>query len=600
MLSNQIVLLASVVFAGIMCQWFAWWVKLPAIIFLLLTGIIAGPVTGALDVNIMLGDLLFPFISLSVAMILFEGSLTLKFREIAGLQKVVRRMIVFGVPITWGITSVATKFSLNLPWSISLLFGAIVVVTGPTVIVPMLRTVRPKASIASILRWEGIVIDPVGATLALLVYEFILVGSQGGAIGHTLTAFGKIVVIGLATGSLSGWLFGTVLRRHWLPEFLHNVGTLSFVGAVFAMSNYFQHESGLLTVTVMGIWLANMDDVPIDDIINFKESVSVLLISVLFIVLASRIDLVQLKSLGWSAACIFLAIQFLARPISVVLSTIGSTLTWPERHLLAWIAPRGIVAAAISALFSINLVEAGFKEAELLVPLTFMVIIGTVLLQSSTARFIARILGVNEPYPKGILIIGANKVAIAIGLALKENHYRPLLSDRDWQRVDEAKLHGLDTYLGEAVSEYAQRNLDLVGIGQMFALTPGNSLNALTCVHYRMELGGSNVYMIKTRNGQSDITGDEANASMRWPQLFDHDITLSDLEAKLISGWTVITTELDDDMTWDDWQRKTDGTGIHLFAIAPNGRLRVFTPEFPHTPSRNWKIISIVDNISTK
>ena len=596
MLSNQIVLLASVVFTGIICQWFAWWVKLPAILFLLLAGIIAGPVTGVLDANIMLGDLLFPFISLSVAMILFEGSLTLKFREIAGLQTVVRRMILFGVPVTWGITAVVTKFSLNLPWSISLLFGAIVVVTGPTVIVPMLRTVRPKSSIASILRWEGIVIDPVGATLALLVYEFILVGSRGNAIEHTLTAFGKVVFIGLVTGSLAGWLFGTVLRRHWLPEFLHNVGTLSFVGAVFAFSNYFQHESGLLTVTVMGIWLANMDGVPMDDIISFKESVSVLLISVLFIVLASRVDLVQLKNLGWPAVCIFLAIQFLARPISIVISTLGSSLTWPERHLLAWIAPRGIVAAAISALFAINLAEAGFKEAELLVPLTFMVIIGTVLLQSSTARFIARILGVNEPYPKGILIIGANKVAIAIGIALKENDYRPLIADRDWQRIDDAKVAGLETYLGEAVSEYAQRNLDLVGIGKMFALSPGGSLNALTCVHYRMELGESNVYLIKTRTDQLNETGGNVNTVMRWQQLFDNEITLYDFENKLNSGWEVITTELNEDFTWNDFQEKYEACSLNLFAIEPNGRLRVFTSGFPHTPGKNWKIISITDS----
>ncbi len=599
MLSNQVILLASVTFTGIVCQWFAWWVKLPAILFLLIVGIIAGPVTGLLDANLMLGDLLFPFISLSVAMILFEGSLTLKFKEISGLQQVVRRMIVFGVPVTWMITAVATKYSLNLSWEISLLFGAIIVVTGPTVIVPMLRTIKPKASIANILRWEGIVIDPVGATLALLVYEFILIGSSGDAIGHTLQAFGKIVLVGLFTGALAGWLFGSVLRNHWLPEFLHNVGTLSFVGAVFALSNYMQHESGLLTVTVMGVWLANMDRVPIDDIINFKESVSVLLISVLFIVLASMVNLDQLINLGASAAFIFIAVQFLSRPVSILLSTLGSSLSWPERHLLAWIAPRGIVAAAISALFSIKLVEAGYQEAELLVPLTFMIIIGTVMLQSSTSGFIAKILGVNEPYPKGILIIGANRVARAIGVALKENNYSPILTDRDWERVNKANALGLKTYLGEAVSEYAQRNLDLVGVGKMFALTPGSSLNALTCVHYRMELGDSNVFMIKTRDEELPEEKNEAPQPMRWTHLFGNDLTLADLDEKIDLGWVIKTTELDENESWNDYCDTYGKTAEHLFAVFPDGRLRAFTSDFHHIPVKGWKIISLIDTAAT-
>ncbi len=595
MLTDQVLLLAFVVFAGILCQWFAWWVKLPAILFLLITGIIAGPVTGILDSNIMLGDLLFPFISLSVAMILFEGSLTLKFKEISGLHRVVRRMITFGVPVTWIITAVVTRYAINLPWSLSFLFGSIVVVTGPTVIVPMLRTVKPKRSIANILRWESIVIDPIGATLALLVYEFILVGSSGNALGHTLAAFGKIVVVGLVAGSLGGWLFGVVLRSHWLPEFLHNVGTLSFVGALFAASNFLQHESGLLTVTVMGIWLANMKDVPMDDIIDFKESVSVLLISVLFIVLASRVDLVQLKSLGWSAAFIFIAIQFLSRPLSVMVSTFGSTLTWPERHLLAWIAPRGIVAAAISALFSIGLIEAGYQQAELLVPLTFMVIIGTVLLQSLTSATIARLLGVNEPYPKGILIIGANALSIELGKALQEHNYRPLLVDRDGQRIAEAKKAGLETYLGEAVSEYAQRNLDLIGIGKMLALTPGSNVNALTCLHYRMELGENNVYMIKTRNGTHETDGSAKESDMRWPQLFGNDITMSSLKDRLDNGATIHTTELTEKFSWSDYKEHHGEKAIPMFAISTEGRLRIFTSVSKLYPLKGWKIIGMVE-----
>ncbi|MCG2746889.1 MAG: sodium:proton antiporter [Desulfobulbaceae bacterium] len=366
-LADKALLVSAVIFTGILCQWLAWRVKLPAILFLLFAGIIAGPITGLLDSDKLFGDLLFPFISLSVAVILFEGSLTLQYHQIKGLTQVVRNLISFGVLVTWLITATATRLALHFPWELSLLFGAITAVTGPTVIVPMLRTVRPSASVASILRWEGIVVDPIGATLAVLVYEFIISGS-GNAVSHTLLAFGRLIGLGLFLGSLAGYLYGVLLRRHWLPEFLHNVATLALVFLVFTVSNVLQEESGLLSVTVMGIWLANMKDVPVDEILDFKESLSVLLITVLFIVLAARMNFQMFANLGWSVLFIFLAIQFLARPISVVVSTLGSKLTWPERHLLGWIAPRGIVAAAISALLPSNLNKADTRKQLCLSP----------------------------------------------------------------------------------------------------------------------------------------------------------------------------------------------------------------------------------------
>jgi NhaP-type Na+/H+ or K+/H+ antiporter len=209
------------------------------------------------------------------------------------------------------------------------------------VIVPMLRTVRPTTAVSSVLRWEGIVIDPVGATLAVLVYEFILSRSGGNATGHTLISFGTIAGVGLGLGIFSGYFYGVLLRQHWLPEYLHNVATLAVVFILFTGSNYLHHESGLLAVTVMGVWLANMKDVPVDEILDFKESLSVLLISVLFIILAARMDFAVFSQLGWSAVFVFLAIQFLARPLSVMVCTFRSRLTWPERHLLAWIEPPG-------------------------------------------------------------------------------------------------------------------------------------------------------------------------------------------------------------------------------------------------------------------
>ncbi|MEN8800797.1 MAG: cation:proton antiporter, partial [Thiogranum sp.] len=195
--------IAGIVVLATACQWFAWWVKLPAILFLLLAGIVAGPLSGWIQPDELFGDLLFPMVSLSVAVILFEGSLTLKFTEIAGLENVVRRMVTSGLLVTCVVVAYATWHLLEFPLELAVLFGAFTVVTGPTVIVPLLRTVRPTAHIASILRWEGIVIDPIGALLAVLVFEFIISGQGGAALGHTLLSFARIIGVGLLFGAAS-------------------------------------------------------------------------------------------------------------------------------------------------------------------------------------------------------------------------------------------------------------------------------------------------------------------------------------------------------------------------------------------------------------
>ena len=589
---NTLLTLASIGILASACQWFAWWVKLPAILFLLLAGILAGPVSGWLDPDALFGELLFPMVSLSVAVILFEGSLTLKFDEIKGLEQVVRRMVSTGILSTWAVTTLATHWLLEFSWDLSLLFGAVTVVTGPTVIVPMLRTVRPSAHLANILRWEGIVIDPIGALLAVLVFEFIISGSNGGALGHTLLSFGTMLLIGLVLGVLAGQFLGTTLRKHWLPEYLHNVVTLTLVFGVFAISNTLQDESGLLTVTVMGVWLANMRGVSVENILNFKESLSVLLISGLFIVLAARIDFLQFQSLGWPALGVLAIMQFVARPLKIALCTWGSTLTWAERALLAWIAPRGIVAAAVAALFAMRLQGQGFVAAELLVPLTFMVIIGTVVLQSSSARLIATWLGVAEPEPRGFLIVGANPVARTIARALKKRGYDSLLCDNNWNNVRAARMEGLNTFYGNAVSEYADRRLDLVGIGRLLAMSPQRELNALAAHRYRREFGDSNTFTLLTSTDK-----DDSKHSILPPAgsiAFGNDVSYARLSALLSEDAEMHETSLSENFDFDAYYKKYYRKAIPLFAIDPRDRLRIFTAEHELEPGPGWTLLSLI------
>ncbi|PHS24660.1 MAG: sodium:proton antiporter [Methylophaga sp.] len=594
---HAVIALSVIGVVATLCQWFAWWVKLPAIVFLLLAGLVLGPLTGWLDPDALFGDLLFPIVSLCVAIILFEGSLTLRFDQIRDLQKVVRNLLTFGVLIIWAIIAVATHYLLHFTWELSLLFGALMVVTGPTVIVPMLRTVRPNAKISNILRWEGIAIDPIGAILAVLVFEFILSGQNEAAtsLGHTFFIFGKTLAVGTAIGATAGYLLGLILRKHLLPEYLHNVATLTLVFAVFALSNYLTEESGLLTVTVMGIWLANMKDVSVEDILDFKESLSILLISGLFILLAARLDFAQFEAIGIAGILLFLIIQFIARPIKVFLCTLGSDLTWQEKTLLSWIGPRGIVAAAVSALFSLRLQDLGVAQADLLVPLAFTIIIGTVFLQGATAKFLANKLGVAEPDDKGFLIIGANLVARTIASALNNNGYRTRLTDNSWTNITAARMAGFDTYYGNAVSSHADRHLDLIGLGQVLTLTPQKELNALAGLRYRSEFGSNHVFSLSTDKEDKEQSS-RTNINHKAKVLFGDDVTYSKLASLISKGASTKQTNISENFSYQDYQQQYGKRAIPLFAFNAKSQLHFFTNGDELIPDADWIIISLIQD----
>jgi len=314
----------------------------------------------------------------------------------------------------------------------------------------------------------------------------------------------------------------------------------------------------------------------------------------LFILLAARLELASFVELGWPALWVFLAIQFLARPLNILVSTIGSSLNWPERHLLAWIAPRGIVAAAISALFALQLVEVGFAGASQLVPLTFLVIIGTVLLQSTTARLIAIWLGVAEPEPKGFLLIGANEVARAIAHALIKNGLRVQIAETSWDKAAKAKLEGLPTYLGNPISEHADRHLDLIGIGRMLALSPHESVNLAVALHYRQELGKNNIYVLQSKPSDKISPTQRVAADRRGDTLFGAEVTYSTLTAALTAGGSIKSTKLTENFGFSELLA-THGQGIiPLFAIDPRERIRVFTAEKKVSPEAGWQVISLV------
>ena len=575
-------IISLIVAIGIAAQWLSWWLKQPAILLLLVAGVLAGPVTGVLNPDELFGDLLLPAVSLGVAVILFEGSLTLKFSEIRGHGQVVTRLITMGALMSMVSIAFAAWALGFFSWEVALLFGALVSVTGPTVIVPILRSVRPNKNLSNILRWEGILIDPLGALAALVIFQLVAIGPEHPS-DFLLVA--EVFGIGAAIGAAAAYGLAFALRRHVMPDYLHNVITLAIVLFAFSLSNALAHESGLLAVTVMGVILANSKDIDTEEILHFKESLTVLLTSVLFIILAARVPLDSIEVDGTSTVLLLLFVLFIARPLSVFISTVGTTLPWAERAVLSWIAPRGIVAAAVSALFALRLQDAGVVGAESLVQLTFAVIVVTVLANGLTARRVAHWMGVAEPDARGLIIVGGNPVALAIAQSLKKLEIEVIAADTSWDQIRAARMGGLRTYFGTVVSDDADKRLDLVGIGMLLGLSHRAPLNSLACLRYANEFGSANVYNIRIADTAERATRPDGRT------LFADGVTLERLESLIAKeGFEIRHTRLTEEFNFKQMESNQTDESILLYAVSPEGAVHPFCSDRNFRAGAGWRV----------
>jgi NhaP-type Na+/H+ or K+/H+ antiporter len=418
--------LASILILSVFAQWLAWKIKIPAILPLIVIGLALGPASTLFTPDgekildgdqIFSGDLLFAFVSISVGVILFEGGLTLKLREIRDQARVVRNLLIIGPIITLLGGGLAAHYLLGLDYRLAFLFGALIIVSGPTVVIPILRNVRPNMRINSVLKWEGILIDPLGALIAVLVYEFIQTSDL--ANGSTVEVFKEFFITvsaGMFVGALAAFFLRWLLEKNRLPAYLRNVMALGMVIFAFTFAEFIAHEAGLMSTTFMGVILANVRVNNLKKILSFKEDVSIILISLLFILLSSRIDISQIEKLGKASIILFAVVTFGLRPLIVWLSTLRSDFNWREIVFMSWVGPKGIVAAAVASLFALQLSSSNSaninpEQAELILPLTFMMIVGTVVIQGASSKFVARILKVQREEPQGFLIAGANENA---------------------------------------------------------------------------------------------------------------------------------------------------------------------------------------------
>ncbi len=572
---------------GIMAQWLAWRIKLASILLLLLFGISAGA-TGILNSDELLGDLLFPVVSLSIAVILFEGGLSLRWEDVRAIRGVVRNIILVGALVTWIVSSLAAHWLLGMSLSVAFLLGAILVVTGPTVVIPLLKQIRPEARAASILRWEGIIIDPVGAILAVLVFEELIAGQPG--LGHFISNLIITLSIGLVLGGLGALVMVELFKRYLVPDNLQNAFTLMIVVGTFALSNVLKAESGLLTVTVLGIIMANQKSVDMHHIIEFKENLQVLLLSALFILLGARLDLNDFAQLGTGAVVFVVVLMGIARPLSIWIASIGSDLNWREKLFLSWMAPRGIVAAAVSSIFALELHEYAIEGAELFVPVTFLVIIVTVTIYSLTAGGLAAVLGLREKNPQGVFIVGAHRWARTIANELQKAGFEVIVSDSNLSNIEAARAANLTTYQGNVLSDVFLEEIDFSGIGHVLALTANDEVNSLVCLHFRDLFGDRDVYQLPHQNMGQGRT--EVSQRVGGRDLFDYALTFDTLKLRFSTGATLRAIRIKDIANYDNHCRSAIQP---MFIVTPAHHLIIWTAVNPPHPHVGDIVIGLVE-----
>ncbi|NBC23558.1 MAG: sodium:proton antiporter [Gammaproteobacteria bacterium] len=564
---------------GVAAQWLAWRARLPAIVLLLLAGFIAGPVTGVLDPAADFGDLLRPLVALAVALILFEGGLSLNFSELRETSKAVQRLVTIGALLAFGLGALAAHYLAGLSWPSALVLGAILVVTGPTVVMPLLRHARLKPQASSLLRWEAILADPVGALLAVLVYEGVLVAQAELAGAELLVKVGGAALWALLGGYALGRLLVLAFVRGKIPEFLKAPVVVVAVLATYAVSGLILEESGLLTVTVMGITLGNSRIASLDELRRFKEFITVLLVSAVFVVLTATLDLAALQSLTPRDALFFAALLFVVRPASVLLSTAFSGIGTRERLLAAWIAPRGVVAVAVSGLFAVALAEQGIADGERLVALTFAVVMITVVLHGFTLTPLSRLLDLGAAGPPGVLIVGGSPWSTALAEQLDAMKLPVMIVDRNWNHLREPRYQGIPVYYGEILSETAEEHVDLNRFGFLVAATDNDDYNALLCTDFGPEFGRGSVFQIGRPEGEDDRHTLVVTLGGR--PLLTEVGGFRTLNSRLAAGWEFRKTTLSDGFDEADLRERLGPDGQRVLARRKSEVIWLTGPEPP-------------------
>lgn len=536
---------------GIGSQWLAWRFNLPAIVLMSIAGLLAGPVFGVLSPADDFGPFLQPVIALAVGVILFEGGLTLNFRELRGVGRGVRQLVLIGAPLAWVLNALAAHYVAGLAWPVAILFGAVLVVTGPTVIIPLLRQAKLAARPAAVLKWEGIINDPIGALLAVLVFEYaVFTGTDVSFAGNAAWLAAAAAISGFI-GYASGKGLALAFARGFVPEFLKAPVILAGVLACYEAANLVHDEAGLLSVTAMGITLANARTHSIDEVRRFKENIAVILVSAVFVVLTATLSRDMIAAVDWRLFAFVATVLLVTRPLTVWLSTIGSDMTWREKLLVGWIAPRGIVAVAVTGFFGTALANAGYPDGARLIVLTFAIVFATVIAHGFSIGWLARHLGLATTSRPGVLIVGASPWSVELASVLREQDVPVTVADRNWTHLRTVRFAGIPCYFGELLSEATEHHLDLNPFGYLLAVTGNDDYNALLCNDFAPEFGRTNVFQLGTERGhEDDLHG--VSYALRGRALFRSGSSYEELVRLHEAGWTFQKTRVTEVYGLDD------------------------------------------------
>lgn len=570
--------LMLIVLLGILSQWAAWRFRMPAIVIMSIVGLLAGPLLGIIHPEEDFGDLFKPIISIAVAIILFEGSLNLDFREVKGLGRPVFRIVTIGAFLAWILGSLAAHYVAGLSWAVAFVIGGLFIVTGPTVILPLLRQAKLKPRPAAILKWEGIVVDPFGALLALFAFEFILFFTTEGG-GNALVMFFLASFFAVVFGWLCGKGIGWMFEKGHVPEFLKSPVVFVVVIACFTISDEITHETGLLAVTAMGMTLANMHISSIDDMRHFKENISVLLISTIFVMLTASLSLETLIEIfNWKIIGFVLLMLFIVRPLSIFLSTMGTDLSWQEKTLVGWIAPRGIVALTVSSYFASILLETGFEDAAVLTSVTFALVFGTVTVHGFSIGWLAKKLDLAINDRPGVLLIGGSSFNTELAKTFRELNTPVLIADSSWKRLFTARKAGVPFYKGEILSEQTDYHMDLTPYEYLVAATEIDSYNALVCTTFVPSIGRNNLFQLSLKGKRSDDIEDLVH-TIGGRILFQINATWDELNKRIERGDVLRKTNITEKYPFEEYLSEREEHTILLFVLKPSGKIEFFTPD---------------------
>ncbi len=565
-MDNPSLVVALAMFAGVCAQVVARHINVPGIVVLLVAGLLLGPDVGNIVRPEALGHGLAGLVGVAVAVILFEGGLSLNWRVLRRQQRPIQRLVFVGSFVTALGGATCAHLILGWEWRRAFLFGTLVIVTGPTVITPLLRRIHARHSVETILEAEGIFIDAVGATIAVVALE-VLLAPAGDRVGTALLGILKRFGFGTVAGALGGGAFAILMRfRRALPEGLANVAALASAIMIFEGSNAVVPESGITAVILAGMVVGHAGSHDLGELREFKEQLTVLLVATLFLLLAADVRMRDVRALGLPGALTVLGLIFVVRPINVFVSTFRTELDWREKLFLSWLAPRGIVAAAVSSLFAERMGDAHIEGGPALRALVFLVIGTTVVLQGMSAGAIASLLGLRLRREVGYVILGADEMTRHLGAALRRGGEEVVFIDTNADSARAAEEDGFKVVFGDGLDERAMFKARVETRRACIGATSNESVNFLFArkVHERAKHVATFVAIEHKAGGVSEAMVSQNRSQVLFAgarELADWHAIAAKKGAVRIERWLAISEPADDSPSLDDLP---SGTAVPL------------------------------------